>query len=282
MPGELRRADVGDLTFNVRVDGPDDGRPVLLLHGFPETSLSWSAVTPLLGRAGLRTYAPDQLGYSPGARPADPGAYSTPNLAQVTADLLTALDVPRADVVGHDWGANVAWALAAWHPDRVRSLTAVSVPHPAAYTAAYRADPEQKERSAYIRLFWQEGKAEEVLLEDDMRRVRRMLGAEAETGIPAEAVDEYVAVLSAPGALTAALNWYRAMSSSTRVDPVEVPTTYVWSDGDVAIGRTAAEACAEQVTGDFRFVELAGVSHWIPEQAPEQLATSILDRIAST
>jgi pimeloyl-ACP methyl ester carboxylesterase len=282
MPGELLRVDVGDLTFDVRVDGPEEGRPVLLLHGFPETCTSWAAVTPLLTRAGLRTYAPDQLGYSPGARPGEVEAYSMQNLAQVTADLMTALEVPVADVVGHDWGANVAWTLAAWHSDRVRTLTAVSVPHPAAYTAAFRADPEQRERSAYIRLFWQPGKAEEVLLADDARRLRRMLtGGEQDTGIPPEAVDEYVAVLSAPGALTGALNWYRAMSSDTRVDPVEVPTTYVWSDGDVAIGRTAAEACANFVTGDYRFVELPGVTHWIPEQAPEQLARAILDRIAS-
>jgi pimeloyl-ACP methyl ester carboxylesterase len=282
MPGELRKADVGDLTFDVRVDGPEDGRPVLLLHGFPETALSWAAVTPLLTEAGLRTYAPDQLGYSPGARPAEVGAYAMPNLAQVTADLMTALDIPRADVVGHDWGANVAWTLAAWHADRVRSLTAVSVPHPAAYTIGYRVDPEQKERSAYIRLFWQGGKAEEVLLAEDARRLRRMLRGEDDTGVPAEAIDEYVAVLSAPGALTAALNWYRAMSSDVRVDKVPVPTTYVWSDGDVAIGRTAAEACADFVTGDYRFVELPGVTHWIPEQAPDRLAAAILERIAST
>jgi pimeloyl-ACP methyl ester carboxylesterase len=274
------QADVGDLTFDVRVDGPADGPPILLLHGFPETSLSWTAVMPLLATAGLRIYAPDQLGYSPGARPGEVDAYAMPNLAQVTADLMTALDLPTAHVVGHDWGANVAWTLGAWHPDRVRTLTAVSVPHPAAYTAAFRADPEQKERSAYIRLFWQEGTAEEVLLADGGRRLRRMLGTEAETGVPAEAVDEYVAVLSAPGALTAALNWYRAMSSGPRVDKVGVPTTYVWSDGDVAIGRTAAEACGDFVTGDYRFVELHGVTHWVPEQAPGQLATAILARIS--
>ncbi|MGY1915533.1 alpha/beta fold hydrolase [Blastococcus sp. SYSU DS0973] len=283
MPGELLRTDVGDLTFDVRVDGPEDGRPVLLLHGFPQTSASWAAVTPLLTQAGLRTYAPDQLGYSPGARPAEVEAYAMQNLAQVTADLMTALEIPVADVVGHDWGANVAWTLAAWHSDRVRSLTAVSVPHPAAYTAAFRIDPEQKERSAYIRLFWQPGKAEEVLLADDGRRLRRMLlGTEGDTGVSPEAAAEYVAVLSAPGALTAALNWYRAMSSDIRVDKVEVPTTYVWSDGDVAIGRTAAEACAEFVTGDYRFVELPGVTHWVPEQAPEQLAAAVLDRVASS
>jgi pimeloyl-ACP methyl ester carboxylesterase len=283
MSGEIQQVDVGDQTFDVRVDGPEGGRPVLLLHGFPQTSLSWAAVTPLLTKAGLRTYAPDQLGYSPGARPDEVQAYSTPSLTQVTADLLTALGVDRADVVGHDWGANVAWALAGWHPDRVRTLTAVSVPHPAAYRVAYRTDPEQKERSGYIRLFWQQGKAEEVLLADDGRRLRRMLsGSEGETGIPAEAIEQYVSVLSAPGALTAALNWYRAMSSSDRVGPVGVPTTYVWSDGDVAIGRTAAEACANYVTGDYRFVELPGITHWIPEQAPDKLAAAILDRMTST
>jgi pimeloyl-ACP methyl ester carboxylesterase len=143
---------------------------------------------------------------------------------------------------------------------------------------AYRADPEQKERSAYIKLFWQPGKAEQVLLEDDGRRLRKLLDA---PGVPAEAVDAYVELLRAPGALTAALNWYRAMDSDTRVDPVEVPTTYVWSDGDVAIGRTAAEACADQVTGDYRFVELTGVTHWVPEQAPEALARAVLGRIAT-
>jgi pimeloyl-ACP methyl ester carboxylesterase len=278
MAGELLRIDVGDLTFDVRADGPGDGRPVLLLHGFPETSASWAAVTPRLTEAGLRTYAVDQLGYSPGARPQEVEAYALTNLAQVTADLMTQMEVPVADVVGHDWGANVAWTLAAWHPDRVRSLTAVSVPHPTAFTAAFRSDPEQKERSSYIRLFWQAGKAEEVLLADDARRLRRMYG----DAVDPEAVDEYVAVLSAPGALTAALNWYRAMSSATPVDDVAVPTTYVWSDADMAIGRIAAEGCAAHVTGDYRFVELAGVSHWVPEQAPDQLATAILDRVASS
>jgi pimeloyl-ACP methyl ester carboxylesterase len=104
-------------------------------------------------------------------------------------------------------------------------------------------------------------------------------GGEGDSGVPEEAIEQYVSVLSAPGALTAALNWYRAMSSSDKVDPVGVPTTYVWSDGDVAIGRTAAEACANYVTGDYRFVELSGITHWIPEQAPEPLAGAILERI---
>jgi pimeloyl-ACP methyl ester carboxylesterase len=274
----MLQVDVGDLTFDVRTDGPDDGLPVLLLHGFPETSLCWAAVAPLLAEAGLRTYAPDQLGYSPGARPLDVDGYALTNLVQVTADLMTAMDVPVAHVVGHDWGAIVGWGLAAWHPDRVRTLTAVSVPHPTAFTLAYRADPEQRERSGYMNLFRQAGRAEELLLADGARRLRRVLDA---PGVPAEAVDAYVGFLSAPGALTAALNWYRAMSWGTHVDPVDVPTTFVWSDGDVAVGRTAAEACADQVTGDYRFVELPGVTHWVPEQAPRELAAAVVERVFS-
>src|SRR3954454_13636936 len=278
MPVGMLQVDVGDLTFDVRTDGPDDGLPVLLLHGFPETSLCWAAVTPLLAAAGLRTYAPDQLGSSPGARPLDVDGYALTNLVQVTADLMTAMDVPVAHVVGHDWGANVAWGLAAWHPDRVRTLTAVSVPPPTAFTLAYRADPEQRERSGYINLFRQAGRSEEVLLADGARRLRRVLDA---PGVPAEAVDAYVGVLSAPGALTAALNWYRAMGSGTHVDPVDVPTTFVWSDGDVAVGRTAAEACADQVSADYRFVELPGITHWVPEHAPRELAAAVVERVLS-
>src|SRR3954453_13115174 len=182
----MLQGDVGDLTFDVRTDAPEDGPPVLLLHGFPQTSLSWSAVTPLLAEAGLRTYAPDQLGYSPGARPGELHRSAMPALVRVTGDLMTGLDVPVADVVGHDWGANVAWGLAGWHPDRVRTLTAVSVPHPTAYTLAFRADPEREGRWVYNNLFWQPGKAEEVLLEDGGRRLRGMLEA---PGVPAEAID---------------------------------------------------------------------------------------------
>ena len=279
----MPRIDVGGLSFDVAMGGPADGAAVLLLHGFPERAAMWDGVLPALHEAGLRTVAPDQRGYSPGARPPDVAAYRMDELVGDALGLLDALELPAAHVLGHDWGAVVGWHLAARHPARVRTLTAVSVPHPAAHTAALRSDPEQQRLSEYIRLFRQPDVAEERLLADDARRLRRMLsgGGEQATGVPEEAIEEYVAVLTAPGALTAALNWYRAMSSDTRVDPIEVPTTYVWSDGDAAIGRTAAEACANYVTGDYRFVELPGITHWIPEQAPEQLARAILDRIAS-
>ncbi len=272
--------DVGDLSFTAQVAGPSGGRPVLLLHGFPQSSLSWSRITPALTGAGLRTIAPDQRGYSPGARPVDVSAYAMSELVGDAIGLLDALGLSTADVVGHDWGGLVAWQLAGRHPERVRSLTAISVPHPRAISEAMATDPDQQQRSAYIKLFRQEGKAEEVLLADGAKRLRRLF---AGSGLAEAEVADYVEPLRAPGALTATLSWYRAMSrNDAALGAVIVPTTFVWSDDDAAVGRRAAEACAQHVSGPYRFVELTGVSHWIPEQAPEDLSAAILAQVAAS
>ncbi|MFC0034061.1 alpha/beta fold hydrolase [Micromonospora chaiyaphumensis] len=271
------RVEARGLTFEVRTGGPEDGEPVLLLHGFPQHSGEWDEVTPALHAAGLRTYALDQRGYSPGARPAEVGAYRIPELVADAAAVLDALGVTAAHVVGHDWGAIVAWGLAAAHPERVRTLTAVSVPHPAAMGHALATDPRQKARSSYIALFRKPGKAEKVLLAFRAATLRRMLGGVGDAG----RVARYADPMREPGALTAALNWYRAMTGADMkaVGPVNVPTTFVWSDGDVAIGRTAADACAAHVTGDYRFAVLPGVTHWIPDEAPGPLTAAVLARI---
>lgn len=275
---ETTRVNVGDLTFDVRTLGPDDGQAVILLHGFPENSMSWAGVAPLLAGAGLRVIAPDQRGYSPGARPEGVESYTTDLLADDVAGLADALGISTFHLVGHDWGAAVSWVTASRHRERLRTLTAVSVPHLAAYGAALKGDADQQQRASYIGLLRQAGKAEELLLEDEARRLRAMYEGHVR---PAQ-VDSYVAQLSAPGALTAALNWYRAMRSDLgALPPVTVPTTFVWSDQDAAIGRAAAERCGEFVDADFRFVELTGISHWIPEQDPEVLAGAILARIGS-
>jgi pimeloyl-ACP methyl ester carboxylesterase len=263
-------------TFEVTTGGPRDGEPVLLLHGFPQHSGEWSGVVPALHAAGLRTYALDQRGYSPGARPADVPAYRLTELVADAVAVLDALGVETVHLIGHDWGSVVAWAVAARHPERVRTLTAVSVPHPAAFAYTLASDPDQRSRSTYMTFFRQAGEAEQALLADDAAVLRRMLA-----GVGEDRVDGYVEPMLRPGALTAALNWYRAMSAEelAEVGPVSVPTTFVWSDSDIAVGRTAAEACAGQVTGDYRFVVLAGVTHWIPDEAPEVFAEAVLARI---
>jgi pimeloyl-ACP methyl ester carboxylesterase len=275
---EIRQVEVGDgLVLDVAEHGDPRGRPVLLLHGFPQTHRAYDALAARLAFQGRRLLAPDQRGYSPGARPADVAAYALGNLVDDAARILDAYGIERADVVGHDWGAAVGWSLAAARPERVRTLTAVSVPHPRAMADALR-DPgnDQRERSSYIQLFRLPGKAEEVLLEDGAKRLRAVFEP-----LPETVAEPHVRALSDPATLTAALNWYRAMKGedSAKLPGVTAPTTYVWSTGDVAVGRAAAARCAQYATGPYRFVELDGVSHWIPEQAPDALADAVLHRL---
>lgn len=270
-----RPVPVGDLIFDVRTSGPDDGEPVVLLHGFPETSLSWTSVATRLADAGLRVIAFDQRGYSPGARPSDVAAYETGLLAEDVIGIADALGLGSFHLVGHDWGSAVAWLVAGRFPDRVRTLTAVSMPHLGAYNAALHDDADQQARASYIGLLRQTGKAEDLLLADGSRRLTAMFG----DTVPVSLVVRYVAHLSEPGALTAALNWYRAMTSELANTPrTQVPTTFVWGELDQAIGRTPAEACGTYVDADYRFIELGGIGHWIPEQAPDSLAEAIIVR----
>ena len=269
---------VGDLTFDVLISGPDDGIPLVALHGFPESAASWGKVTPLLTAAGYRVIAPNQRGYSAGARPEGVDAYKIEHLVADVVGLLDALGLPDAHLVGHDWGSAVAWQVAGRHPNRIRSLTAISVPHPTAFGWALREDEDQKQRSSYIGLLRQEGKAEEVLSEENFRRLRAMFDGQ----IDPEFADEHIRVLSGEGALTGALNWYRAMTRDFGdIDRTTVPTTYVWSTGDTALGRAGAERCGEFVDAPYEFVVLDGGSHWIPEERAEELAEAILARAGS-
>ncbi|MBW0292024.1 haloalkane dehalogenase [Rhodococcus sp. MH15] len=269
---------VGDLTFDVLISGPDDGIPLVALHGFPESAASWGKVTPLLTAAGYRVIAPNQRGYSAGARPEGVDAYKIEHLVADVVALLDALGLSDAHLVGHDWGSAVAWQVAGRHPNRIRSLTAISVPHPTAFGWALREDEDQKQRSSYIGLLRQEGKAEEVLSEDNFRRLRAMFDGQ----IDPEFADEHIRVLSGEGALTGALNWYRAMTRDFGdIDRTTVPTTYVWSTGDTALGRAGAERCGEFVDAPYEFVVLDGGSHWIPEERAEELAEAILARAGS-
>ncbi|WP_182347071.1 alpha/beta fold hydrolase [Tomitella gaofuii] len=272
---DIRRIPVGEHTFDVAVAGPDDGEPVLLLHGFPESFDEWRAVAPLLTAAGLRVIAPDQRGYSPGARPPAVEDYLIDNLVDDVLGILDRFGAGRAHIVGHDWGASVAWTLAAQRPERVATLTAVSVPHLASFRSALKNDPDQRRKSQYMQVFREEGRAEEALLADGARRFREMFGG----AVPADLIDAHLDRLGTRAGLVAALNWYRAMTPEmSKLPPVDVPTTYVWGTEDVALGRTGAEACGDHVTADYLFVPLEGIGHWIPEEAPARLAAEILAR----
>ncbi len=271
---------VGALTFDVATDGPDDGPAVILLHGFPQTASCWRHELPVLAAAGYRVLAPDQRGYSPGARPTGVAAYHTEELTADVLGLADALAIDRFHVVGHDWGASLTWQLAARHGDRLRSMTALSVPHPLAYSTALASDEtDQRQRSSYFPVFREEG-SELGMLANDAAGLRMIYLA---SGLTEEEAAPYLAALGSPEALGAALNWYRAAGGHLieGLGPVTVPTLHVWSTEDPALGREGAEATADHVQGPYRFEVFDGVDHWIPDHAADRLNPLLLEHFAA-
>jgi pimeloyl-ACP methyl ester carboxylesterase len=267
------------LEFEVFAGGPDDGPAVLLLHGFPQNAREWDLVTPALHAAGLRTIAVNQRGYSPGARPTDVADYALTECVDDAVAIMDSLGVEQFHLVGHDWGAAVAWHLTALHPERVRTLVAISVPHPLATAVAFHdSASDQRERSSYMRFFADLERSVPLLLEDDAQRLKALfLGS----GMSDEEIEKYVGLMHDPAALRGALSWYTAVFEHRppTVGPVTVPTTHLWSNGDFALGRTGAEATKQFVAADYRFIELDGVTHWIPDQAPQATIDAILSRV---
>ncbi|MDP2772326.1 MAG: alpha/beta hydrolase [Nocardioides sp.] len=278
MTARIRTFARDGLTFDVLDDGPLGGEVVVLLHGFPERATSWRKVAPLLHAAGLRTLAVDQRGYSPGARPRRRRDHRATELVDDVAALIELVGGP-VHVVGHDWGAFVAWALAARRPDLVRTLTAVSVPHPAAFQRALLTS-SQSRKSLYMLLF----QLPYVVELSARRRGGPFDKGLQQSGMTPDEIARCRSEVVEYGALRGGLSWYRAIVFADRElarRPTTVPTTFVWSDGDVAIVRRGAELTAKHVHAPYTFVELSGVSHWIPTQAPEALAAAILDRARS-
>lgn len=267
----------GELVFDVLDAGPEDGPVVVLLHGFPQFADSWSKVSAPLVAQGYRCVAPNQRGYSPGARPPGRRAYRLPELVGDVRALIDELDAERVHVVGHDWGAAVAWGVAAALPERVASLTAVSVPHPAAFLRALGTS-RQVLASWYMFAFQLPLAPELTMLGRHGSDTERFAQFLRRSGQSAGAAARDGRAMADSGALRYALNWYRAMllgDPRALRRPVGAPTLFVWSDGDVAIRREACERCGDWVSGPYRFEVLPGVSHWIPDEQPERLAELI-------
>ena len=270
---------VGDLTFDVRMAGPADGEVVILLHGFPQTSYEWRNQISALGEAGFRAVAPNQRGYSAGARPATIQDYAVPRLVEDIVGLADAVGAERFHIVGHDWGAIIAWAVAVAAPARIISASPVSVPHPDAF-ARVLGDPTscQPEASSYFDVFVQPD-SEDNFVANDNAGLRGFFA-----GIEEDAVEDYVQVLGSKAALGAALNWYRANIADRQVSGpamgvVRVPTMFTWSDGDTALCIDGAELTEEYVDAPYRFEVIEGVSHWIPDLATDQMTELLLDHI---
>lgn len=275
-PGYSLELAVGPYTFPARSSGPSDGALVLLLHGFPESSWEWHHQIDALASAGYRAVAPEQRGYSPDARPGQIEDYSIDRLVGDVIGMADHLGASTFHLVGHDWGAIVAWHVAAAHPQRLETLTVVSVPHPTAWAAAF-ADPssDQPQRSAYMPEMKRLG-SEDGMGADFLRFVFNASGLEGFDTEP------HIAVLSEREAMRAALNWYRAYDFTTMGLPdITVPTLFVWSPEDVAIAREGAELTGRHVDAPYRFEVIEEVGHWIPELAAADFSAMLIEHLAA-
>ena len=273
---ETRSLSLGELTFTVDIAGATNNQSVLLLHGFPETRHMWRHQLEALARAGYRAIAPDQRGYSSGARPAHGEAYATDLIVGDALALMDALGSPHFHLVGHDWGGQIAWLIAAGHAHRVRSLAVLSRPHPAAFVRAMQEDAAQAERSKHHRAF-REPDAIQRMRDAGLKPLRAALEAQ---GVSAADAEIYIATLMQPGGIEGAMNWYRFGSLAAGPTPaIALPTLYVWGTNDATVGKRAAELTAEYVTGPYRFVAIENAGHFLVDQFPEQTSALLLDHL---
>lgn len=265
----------GSLSFSVRDTGPEHGPPVVLLHGFPQNSACWEQVSARLNGAGYRTLAPDQRGYCRAASPSGRWSYRITELVADVVALIEQAGLDRVHLVGHDWGAVVAWAMATTHPELLRSLTAVSVPHPAAFLQAM-VSSRQILKSWYILMLQLPWLPERLIRAERGLFYRALQG----TGQSAGAAQRDIRMLRQANTATCAANWYRALPYALPLAasfrrPITTPTLQVWSDGDTAVGSKGHRLSGKFVEGPWQLVVLEGVSHWIPDEAADALAELI-------
>ncbi|WP_432558405.1 alpha/beta fold hydrolase [Granulicoccus sp. GXG6511] len=256
-----------------------DGETAVLLHGYPQTPHAWSDVIPLLSAGGVRCLAPALRGFTAGAMPEGRRAYRTERLVADALALLDTAGIDRAHIVGHDWGGGIAWLLATQHPDRVRTLTSIATPHPAA--ARWASLRSRQGLMSWYMLAMQIPALPEAVLGWGLKR-----NGLASLGLPEHHERAYLRWLRHPGALRSTLGVYRGLLTRPAGayfadNPVTVPTTYLWGNRDAYLGRVAAEATERYCQGPYRFVEI-DADHWLPEKHPERVAEEILTTIRST
>ena len=266
----MSRVDIDGVSIEYQVTG--QGRPVVLLHGFPDSGRLWRHQVPALAEAGFQVIVPDLRGYGRSGKPQAVEAYSLPLLAADVQAILARQQIGRAHVVGHDWGAVLAWVLASLAPGNVDHLVALSVGHP----VTFRRTLEQRQKSWYMLLFQFPGIAERWLTYDNWGNFR--------TWARHPDTDQVIAGLEADGSLTPGLNWYRAnippeswAGPPPRLPPVQAPSMGIWNSGDFALTEVQMTDSAINVTGPWRYERLDGPGHWMQLEAPDQVNALLLD-----
>ncbi len=271
----LERYHRGELSFDLIDSGPLEGEAVVLLHGFPETAQCWDQVRVQLNAAGFRTFAPNQRGYSLDARPEGRQAYRMQELLQDLDLLIDQINQP-VHLVGHDWGAIVAWEYAMHYPKKLKNLVVLSVPHPGAFLRVLLTS-DQLFKSYYIGLF-QLPKLPELLFE---KFPKIGLGLLKNSGMTKQQLEIFKTEMLEQGRLSYSLNWYRALPFNARFqrfDPVTVPTLFIGGTQDVAISDAGVKLNQRYVQAPYREVMLEA-NHWLPVQQAAVVSQLILEQI---
>jgi len=274
----LVRIRANSMEFRARVAGFGNthGEGVILLHGFPETSIMWEPLLETLSKAGYRVVAFDQRGYSPGARPYNENAYTKGKIATDVLAIADAVGFDRFHVIGHDFGGAIAWIVADRYPQRVLSLTSLSMPHPSALAESLEAPDSQLRLSSYV-LFYRLPVLPELILGFDRAALLEHLKWQRN---PPDQVREYERVFGEPGTLRAALNWYRAFEFRS-LDPlgkIRPPTLFIWGRLDGAFGRVAANKTANYMDGPYRF-HAVNAGHQLMLEVPDIVEADVLDHL---
>ncbi len=269
---EIRKIITGELQFDCRVSGNEENELVIFLHGFPETSFMWINLMKKLAALGYFCVAPDMRGYSENACPKGVEYYHLKKLSDDILNIAHAMNRNQFHLVGHDWGAGIGWNIVYQYPEKIKSWTALSVPHPKAFSKAIKTDKEQGKKSRYIGWFLIPVIPEIMLRKNDFEKLRKLW----KNSSPKE-LDNYLTVFRRKHTLTAALNYYRAnfkRGKSQTVGDITVPTLFIWGKKDLAVGRVAAENNSSYMKGDYDFLEL-DAGHWLIQTNDTEVETAI-------
>jgi pimeloyl-ACP methyl ester carboxylesterase len=267
--------------LHVMQAGPKNGPPVVLLHGFPEFWYAWRKQIPALVASGYRVIVPDQRGYNLSDKPPGIKAYRLHELVNDVVGLIDALDYQKVNLVGHDWGALVAWAMGIWQPARLHRMGILNVPHPAVITRFLTRDLEQLRRSWYVFAFQLPWLPERLLTADNCHRAERILRGSGKTHtFTREDIEKYKQAWSQPGAMSAMINWYRAAlrypPSISKNLRVTVPTLMLWGMKDVALTHRMARPSMDYCD-DGRLVLFADATHWVQLDEAEEVTKHLLE-----
>lgn len=274
------------IKLHVLTDGPEDGTPVILLHGFPEFHYGWRKQVPALVEAGFRVIVPDQRGYNLSDKPRGVSAYNLNTLARDAVGLFDHFGIQKARIVGHDWGAVVAWTVALTHPERLEKLAILNVPHPDVMTRFILSNAEQRKKSWYIFFFQIPFFVEWVLSKDNYRNMARiMIGSGRKSTFKLSEIEEYRKAWSQPGALTAMLNWYRSIfrrsfkyffqRRSIPARRVTVPTLILWGKNDVALSHEMVQPSLD-LCDNGSAVMFENATHWVQHDEADEVNKNLI------